>query len=265
MRSEPSLMGSPRAAGSIESVASATSVAAVEQPDIETSSADYARRFAGPAGKYLLSVQARTVATAIAYLAPGEVLDVGGAHGQLVEPLRAMGWRVTVHGTDRLCETNLRALHHRNDCAFLAGPLNALPVADRSFDLVIAVRLLPHVVAWQQLLGEMCRVARHAVVVDFPSKTGLNALTPLMFGLKKSIEGNTRQYASFSRMEIQRELLRHGFRYERQVKQFFLPMVMHRMAGGRLPLRAAESIFRFSGMTALAGSPVILRADRCTG
>lgn len=234
----------------------------IEIPDIETSSADYARRFAGPAGQYLLEVQARSVLRALAGLTPGTVLDVGGGHGQLVEPLSGRGWTVTVHGTAAECETNLRTLHGQKNCAFVQGDLFSLPVPDRSFDLVIAVRLISHVNAWPRLLQEMCRVARRAVVVDYPSKFAANALTPLLFGLKKSLEGNTRTYTSFSRRELAAELAKHGFDDVREVKQFFMPMVVHRLGKGSAPFRAVEGAFRMTGLTALAGSPVILRADR---
>ncbi len=233
-----------------------------ETPDIETSSAAYASRFAGAAGSYLLSVQSRTVIDAIADLPPGTALDVGGGHGQLVEPLRAKGWKITVHGTDAACETNLRTLHGQRDPDFLLGPIEKLPAADRSYDLVIAVRLISHVDAWPALLAEMCRVARKSVVFDYPSTSGLNALTPLLFGLKKSMEGNTRTYTSFSKRQLTDELERNGFRYRKQVKQFFMPMVVHRIGKGAPPLRAAEGLFRLTGLTALAGSPAILRADR---
>ena len=161
---------------------------AVAAPDIETSSADYASRFRGPAGRYLLDVQARSVASALEGLPPGRALDVGGGHGQLVQPLKALGWQVTVQGSSPECERNLRELHGVRDCEFLQGNLFELPVADRSFDLVIAVRLLSHVEDWPGLLAEMCRVAHRAVVVDYPSSTGLNALTPLLFGLKRSLD-----------------------------------------------------------------------------
>src|SRR5690606_22711484 len=70
------------------------------KPDIETSSADYASRFAGPAGRYLLEVQARSIEAALQGLTPGTALDVGGAHGQLVQLLERRGWQPTVHGTD---------------------------------------------------------------------------------------------------------------------------------------------------------------------
>lgn len=231
-------------------------------PDIETSSASYARRFSGPAGRYLLQVQSGSIARVLRDLPPGRALDVGGGHGQLVPLLRRLGWNVTVHGTDAACERNLRNLHGQHDCAFLLGGLFDLPAADRSFDLVIAVRLISHVDEWEKLVAEMCRVARHAVVIDYPSSGGLNALTPLLFGLKKSLEGNTRTYTSFSRARLVQAFGSHGFGRPRQVKQFFLPMVLHRMGKGILPLRALEKLCRLVGLTALAGSPVILRVDR---
>jgi ubiquinone/menaquinone biosynthesis C-methylase UbiE len=233
-----------------------------ETPDIETSSADYARRFAGRAGAYLLKRQAQAVSAVIEGLRPGTVLEVGGAHGQLVDVLHASGWSVTVHGTDSACEANLRTLHGKRNCEYVQGDLFKLPAADRSYDLVTAVRLVSHVVAWPRLLAEMTRVARRAVVIDYPSAFALNALTPLLFGLKKSLEGNTRTYTSFSHRELCAELEKHGFSCAAQAKQFFLPMVLHRIGGGAAPMRAAEGLCRAIGLTALAGSPVILRADR---
>lgn len=233
-----------------------------ERPDIETSSAGYASRFKGAAGRYLLDVQSRAILDAIRDIPPGTALDVGGGHGQLVDLLRSMGWRVTVHGTDPACEQNLRELHGKVDVPFLLGNLDHLPAADGSYDLVIAVRLLSHVDAWPGLVAEMCRVARRAVVVDYPSKFALNALTPLLFGLKKSLEGNTRTYTSFARSELAAAFGHEGFEVRRVVKQFFLPMVIHRVGKGAAPLRLAESLCRVSGLTALAGSPAILRADR---
>jgi len=235
-----------------------------ETPDIETSSADYARRFAGPAGKYLLDTQARAVGAVLARLPPGAALDVGGGHGQLVDLLESRDWKVTVHGTDRVCEENLRGLHGKRNCDYVQGDLLALPAADRSYDLVIAVRLISHMTDWRRLVAEMCRVARRTVVLDYPSTFALNALTPLLFGLKKSLEGNTRIYGSFSKSELAAEFEKHGFRPVRQVKQFFLPMVLHRMARGAVLLRGAETMFRVLGFTAIAGSPVIVQLERAT-
>jgi ubiquinone/menaquinone biosynthesis C-methylase UbiE len=235
---------------------------AIEAPDIETSSADYASRFRGRAGRYLLQTQTWAIERAIRDLKPGSVLDVGGGHGQLVEPLRRLGWRVTVQGSDEECARNLRELHGQRDCEFLRSSLFAIPVPDRSFDLVVAVRLLSHVQDWPRLIGELCRVARQAVILDYPSKLALNALTPLLFAVKKSFEGNTRTYESFSRRELAAEFARRGFYVKREVKQFFLPMALHRAGNAAAILRGAEVFSRTLGLTTIAGSPVIFRADR---
>ena len=234
-----------------------------ETPDVETSSAEYASRFAGAAGQYLLDAQASAIARSIADLTPGTALDIGGGHGQVLAPLRHLGWRVTVHGSEPVCGKNLRELHHETDVEFVSSDLFALPFTDRSFDLVTAVRLISHVENWPRLLAEMCRIASGAIVIDYPSKFALNALTPLMFGLKKSIEGNTRTYLSFTKRELARAFRQNGFAVSREDKQFFLPMVLHRMSHGAAPVRAFERLCSAVGLTALAGSPVILRADRC--
>jgi ubiquinone/menaquinone biosynthesis C-methylase UbiE len=145
---------------------------------------------------------------------------------------------------------------------YVNGPLEELPAANLGYDLVIAVRLLSHVQDWSHLVAELCRVARRSVVLDYPSKSGMNALTPLLFGLKKSLEGNTRTYASFSESELRAEFARHGFVIGRSVRQFALPMVVHRVGKGAAPLRWLESLLRVVGLTALIGSPVVLRMDR---
>jgi SAM-dependent methyltransferase len=233
-----------------------------ETPDVETSSAGYARRFSGPAGRYLLGVQSRSVREALRGLPPGKALDVGGGHGQLVDLLRELGWEVTVQGSTAECGRNLRELHGKKDCPFRESDIFSLPAADGEYDLVIAVRLISHVEDWPRLVREMCRASRGAVVIDYPAKSALNVLTPLLFGLKKSLEGNTRTYTSFSGAQLGEEFSRHGFARPRSIKQFFMPMVVHRVGKGAAPLRAAEAVFRALGLTALFGSPVILRVDR---
>lgn len=237
-------------------------VPAAAAPDVETSSAAYASRFAGASGAYLLEVQACAVRRAVAGVTPGTVLDVGGGHGQLAPLLRAAGWSVTVHGTHRVCHENLTRVHGVSGCSFLQGPLEPLPAADGAFDLVVAVRLLSHVERWAALLGELCRVARRAVLIDYPSQRALNALTPLLFPLKRSIEGNTRTYRSFKPAELAQVLRGHGFEPAMEVKQFCLPMALHRAGRGHHGLQWLERVAERLGVTGRLGSPVILRADR---
>lgn len=233
-----------------------------ETPDVETSSAEYAQRFSGRAGEYLLRVQAETMLRAIADLRPGTVLDVGGGHGQLVEPLRSAGWRVTVHGSVDECGDNLRNVHGVRSCDFVAGDLFDLPFADRSFDLVIAVRLLSHVRDWRRLAAEMARVAGRSVVLEYPSLLGLQLFAPLLFELKRSYEGDTRPFTRYRTRDLRTVFAPHGFEAAREFKQLVMPVVVHRAARGSPLLQRVEAVSRAVGLTAIAGSPVILRLDR---
>ncbi|MGH8293926.1 MAG: class I SAM-dependent methyltransferase [Steroidobacteraceae bacterium] len=237
----------------------------MKHPDVETSSAGYARRFCGPAGRYLLRIQKEALIRTLRDCPSARALDVGGAHGQLVDPLRSLGWSVTVLGSSEECDHNLRVLHGKRDCDFVCSDILHLPFPDASFELVISVRLLSHMEDWERLLGELCRVSARWVVVDYPSTSGLNALTPILFKVKKKLEGNTRVYRSFSARELNRALFSHGYRKGAVSKQFVLPMALHRVCGAAAPLRLTERACRAVGLTAVAGSPVMLRADRTAG
>lgn len=229
----------------------------LQAPDVETSTEGYARRFSGPTGRYLLDVQAQAVTAALRDLPPGRALDVGGGHGQLVGVLASLGWDVTVAGSDRTCGERLP-----RDVPFVVGDLLRLPFPSRSFDLVISVRLLSHVREWPLLLRELCRLARRSVAFDYPSLCSINVLTPVLFHIKKRIEGNTRTYMNFSRAELASCLRENGFEVARTVGQFVLPMGVHRALRGAKALRLIESGARAVRLTDLVGSPVLLRADR---
>jgi len=232
--------------------------AARETPDIETASDSYARRFSGAAGRYLLAEQEAAVVAALGEWRGGSVLDVGGGHAQLTPLLQRRAAAVTVLGSD--ARSLFRVQREYPGCPAVVGNLLELPFESRSFDVVMAVRLLPHVVSWQQLLAEMCRVARSAVIVDYPRIAGFNSLTPLLFPLKKKLEGNTRHYRNFRDAEVDDVLRACNFAPTQRHAQFVLPMVVHRHANGAL--RAVEQLFKSLRVTAAHGSPVVLRADR---
>ena len=234
-----------------------------ETPDIETSSDSYAQRFSGAAGEYLLSMQQQKVGDALSARFGNTVLDVGGGHGQLAPDLVESGHDVTVLGSSNDCYKRVRQGKGGEDVKLVTGDLLNLPFPDNSFDLVISVRLISHIEHWPRLVREFCRVARTAIVIDYPSTSGINALTPLLFKVKRGIEQNTRTYKSFSRKELSEEFRRNDFCVSGLYPQFLLPMVIHRVMKGALWLRAVEKFCATFGLTRIFGSPVILRADRC--
>ena len=237
-----------------------------EDADIGTSSEDYARRFTGAVGRWFVETQTRITLELLRVLPVGaSVLDVGGGHAQITPPLVESGYEVTVAGSDPACSARLRPWLDGGRCHFQVADLQALPFPDRSFDAVVCLRLLPHSISWKDLIGELCRVARRSVLVDYPSLRSANLVSNYFFGLKKSIELNTRQFMTFTPQEIRREFHNSGFIVRVERPQFLLPMVLHRAANRANLSRALEVPARMLGLTRRFGSPVIVRADRRPG
>ena len=234
-----------------------------ETADVETSSDDYARRFAGSVGAWFLERQAAATRELLADLPRGaQVLDVGGGHAQLTPMLVEAGYDVLVVGSDASCAARLAPWLGSGRCRFEVGNVIALAHEERSFDAAIAFRLLPHVARWRELVAELCRVARRLVVVDYPSSRSLNVFGERGFAAKKSFEGNTRPFTLFSPEEIRAALAAGNFAVTASRPQFLWPMVLHRMLGSRIASRALEAPAKALGLTRLLGSPVIVRAER---
>ena len=232
-----------------------------ETPDIETSSENYASRFRGPAGAYMLDVQEKSVLALLKDGRPLEgrtVLDVGGGHAQLAGPIAGLDCAVTVVGSDESCATRLNG----DDVTFAIGNMLDLPFAERSFDTLVSVRLISHIENWPRLVAELCRVADKSIIIDYPTWRSINALSLLTFPLKKAIEKNTRTYTTFWDGAIRRTFAQHGFRAVATRNQFVMPMALHRASKGAL--KPVEEGLRATGVTRLIGNPVIIRFDRVT-
>ena len=115
-----------------------------ECPDIASSTPDYAKRFAGPVGDYFLEVQWQAVNRLLAANRPCRVLDVGGGHCQLTQPLVEQGHEVTVLGSAASCRRRLDQLVGADRYSFVEGDLMSLPWSSGSFDVVLAFRMMPH-------------------------------------------------------------------------------------------------------------------------
>jgi 2-polyprenyl-3-methyl-5-hydroxy-6-metoxy-1,4-benzoquinol methylase len=231
-------------------------------PDVESASADYAARFAGPVGQWFLDVQAAATRRLLMGLPPGSrALDVGGGHGQLVPVLAAAGCSVTVIGSVPAAGAGIARYVEQGIARFDVGSLDVLPYEPASFDVVCSYRLLAHVTDWRAFLSELCRVARRAVLVDYASRRSINIASAAFFGMKRRVEGNTRPFQLIAPADIDRTFAAAGFEVTGSIPQFAWPMALHRA----LPVgvaRALESLPRAIGLTRLAGSPVIARADR---
>ena len=235
-----------------------------ETADIETSSDNYAGRFRGRYGAWMLEVQERGVMSLLkeAAASGASVLDVGGGHGQLAEPLCRDGFRVKVVGSAPECVHRIQGLVDSGACTFDVADVIDMPYPDKSFDAVVAVRMLTHCSKWEKLVSEMCRISRGPVITDYPTGQSLNAAAPALFKAKKRYEGNTRHWKLFRHEEVAQAFKAAGFAETGRFAQFFLPMVIHRALKCRSISTASEAFFRLLGLTRRWGTPVIVRMER---
>lgn len=230
-----------------------------ETADIHTSTDEYAGRFRGASGAWMLSTQLRLTRKLLAPYPVTEMLDVGGGHGQLANPLSEASWKVTVLGSDESCAHRIQGNIDAGRIRFQVANLIDLPFPDKSFDVVLCFRLLTHCERYPTLVKELCRVARKAVVVDYPTGESVNAIAPMFFGAKKKFEKNTRTWRLFRHAEVRELFAANGFKRSAIKKQFFFPMVVHRMLKAKVASAAAEGVARALGLTAWLGSPAIAR------
>ena len=233
-----------------------------ETPDVESSTPEYARRFSGPVGEYFLDTQQSAIVQLLGQYDTLKVLDIGGGHAQLTPFLVHSGAVVTVLGSDESGRQQLDDVLGKKDYHYKVGNLLELPFADQSYDVVIAIRMLPHLVNWERFIMEMCRVAKTAVVVDYPDKRSVNYFSDALFAAKKKIEHNTRPYKCFSTRELEQPFEQAGFNPDETIRQFSLPMALHRGVGSRKFSAALEGIFAAIGIRRLFGSPAIKKFTR---
>lgn len=232
-----------------------------ENADVHASSDEYARRFGGAVGDWMLHVQER----ALTRMLPSHVrtvLDIGGGHGQIALPLFNLGRSVTILGSSPVCAKRMQQQIENGSISFKCGNLVELPFEDRSFDGVVSFRLMSHCTAWKRLIAEMCRVADSTVIFDYPVWCSSNFLTPLFFSIKRRIEGNTRSYKIFTTRELKREFRTHGFRLVATRKQFLIPMGIHRALKSPRLSKALEGVARGLLLTRLFGSPIVIAFER---
>jgi 2-polyprenyl-3-methyl-5-hydroxy-6-metoxy-1,4-benzoquinol methylase len=233
-----------------------------ETYDIFTSSDDYAGRFAGRVGEWMLRVQELATLRMLAPCPNATVLDVGGGHGQLTGALLRNGFRVTVFSSAEECKARIRSYLDDGRIAFQVGDILDMPYPDRAFDVVICYRMTAHVTRTREYLRELARVAGKAVILDYPEVRSINLLAPHLYGVKKRLEPNTRRYQCFREGQLLGVFEEAGFRRADRYPQYLLPMALHRRLNQPLISWTLEKFFRLTGLTALLGSPVILKVER---
>lgn len=233
-----------------------------ETPDIQTSTDQYARRFDGAVGRWLLDVQWGAVYSLLHECPGRRVLELGGGHAQITGQLLEHGYDVSVLSSSSACADRLKPFLQHPNCAFRVGDLLSLPYEDQSFDAVIALRLMAHLDDWNRLLAEATRVARHTIIIEFPTPHSINIIQKFLFPLKKAMEEQTREFRCFTDKMIIDACRPQGYEPTGRQRQFFWPMALHRVMKMPRFSRTLEASSRTLGLTHILGSPVILRLTR---
>jgi ubiquinone/menaquinone biosynthesis C-methylase UbiE len=223
-----------------------------------------ALRFGGAVGRYLMDWQERLLVEVLSPLEGRRILDVGTGTGRAALALAARGARV--EGLDASAEmlqvARSRAAEARVSIAFGVADAQHLPIGDREVDAAVCLRLLMHVVDWPQCVAELCRVARHRVVVDFPAACSAAALESLGRRVRHAIGGRTEAYRVIRERDVARAFASHGFRVVARRRQFVLPIALHKRLN-RLPVSLAlERGLAAIGALRVLGSPVTMVAER---
>jgi ubiquinone/menaquinone biosynthesis C-methylase UbiE len=222
-------------------------------------------RFGGPIGSLLAETQER-VLIEFAGAGPGcRVVDVGTGTGRAAIALAARGAEVIGIDASRemLKVAEARAAESHVAVTFEVADAHHLPLDDRSVDVAVSLRVLMHTPDWRQCIGELCRVARARVVVDYPALASAATVQVIGRRVGRLAGRNVEAYRVFRHAAIRRELVANGFAVRALHRQFVLPIGFHKLIGSRAATERVEGWLARAGLLRLVGSPVTLVADRC--
>lgn len=222
------------------------------------------RRFGGPIGDLVAQGQADVLANMLGPVQGRSILDVGTGTGRAALLLAGAGALVT--GVDASAEmlaiARQRAQEAGRSIDFQVGDAHALQFPAASFDAAVSLRVLMHTPRWRQCIGELCRVSRRGVVLDYPSASSTALVQSLGRKALHAVGGQTEPYRVFLDGQVRQELSQHGFHIVATHRQFVLPIALHKAVGSPRFTRTSEQWLARLGLLRLLGSPVTVYAER---
>jgi SAM-dependent methyltransferase len=223
-------------------------------------------RFGGPIGELVAAKEAEVISQFVGPVAGRSVLDVGTGTGRAALLFAAGGALVTGidASTEMLTVARERAAAEQATVRFVTGDAHSLQFPDRSFDIVVSLRVLMHTPRWRLCVDELCRVANDRVVVDYPSSHSPALLQSAWRRARYAVGGSAAQpYRVFFDRQLSAAFEKNGFRIRAKQRHFALPIGLYKLFGSRRVAELSEDALRRVGLTRMFGSPVTLLAERC--
>lgn len=216
-----------------------------------------ADRYGGPVGRLFQEAEIAHFARLLGRVGSTcRIADIGAGTGKL----RAVDPSAAYVGIDRSRAMLCTFKSHDPAVAVVVGDAVVLPLRDRSVDVVVASRVLMHVHDWRRMIAESCRIARRAVIVDFPVWPSLAAVEPLLWPAWR--RDAHPPHRAFPLDTVRRCFRGHGFRQVAVDRGFTLPYRVHRLLGSARFTRDSEMLLRRIGATYLVGSPAFAAFSR---
>lgn len=222
-----------------------------------------ARRFGGPIGDLVAAGQADVLASMLGPVQGRRIIDVGTGTGRGAFLLAAAGADVT--GIDASAQmldiAKQRAAETHAPVTFAIGDAHEIAFSERSFEIAVSLRVLMHTPLWKQCIGELCRVASHAVVIDYPSAASTALAQSISRKLLHPFGLSSEPYRVFFDGQIRKVFEAHGYRIRSVHRQFILPIALHKSVGSRRFTEVSERWLTSFGLRRF-GSPVTVYAER---
>lgn len=205
---------------------------------------------------------------------PGDLLDAGMGPGRLLERVAGRGWRVSGVDLSGGMVNHARRRLPEHAERLLQAPIEALPFADASFDVVVATGVLEYVREPSIALGELIRVLQPdgRLIGSLPNRRSVHVLSkrvyyPVVRAVKRALtpeRSSPARQNGLTPRELERLLRLHGLDsvdYEPTSFAAFptpLDLVVARVA-----TRAAEALERSSPLFGrLLATQMVFEASR---
>jgi len=221
------------------------------------------KKYGGNFGEYLKNQEITTFMSMIDSDCE-RILDVGSGTGKLSIYMNNGSYQiVSLDNSYEMVEV-AKSNAIRSGIVYLpvVCDANFICFNDRVFNYVLASRVLMHLSDWEIGLAEICRVSKKTIIFDFPSALSSSLIDSVFKFVKKLFINDTDCYKTFLISRIIKELKNNHFRPVEIKKEFFLPLIIHRILDSPEFSEKIEKFFKKIGLTDILGSPAIIKAVR---